>query len=76
MGIIKEEYKTPILFVVIVVIAVLAYGALIIQDRRSSTDKMGDALHELPQELDKAERQLRSPTLGEKLDNVIKDVGD
>ena len=45
-------------------------------DNRSGTDKLGDAIHALPDGPDKAARQLENRTPGEKLGDAVKDTGD
>ncbi|HEU0118847.1 MAG TPA: hypothetical protein VFR09_09470 [Alphaproteobacteria bacterium] len=62
--------------VVIIVVAVLAVGAyfvLTMPDRRTPTEKIGDAIHDLPQGFDKASRQLEDRTPGQKIGDTIKD---
>lgn len=76
MGIINEQYKRPIIVVAVIIIGLLAYGALTMKDQRTGTERLGDAIHELPQGLDKAERQLEDRTPGEKLGDAVKDAGD
>lgn len=61
---------------VIVVIIAVAYAVLTMPDQRSTTDKIGDAVHELPNGVDKAGRQLEDRTPGQKLGDEIKDTGD
>ena len=72
----NENYKWPLVIVVVIVVAVVAYGVLTMRDQRSATEKIGDAIHELPQGVDKAERQLEDRTPGQKLGDAVKDTGD
>jgi hypothetical protein len=60
----------------VVVIAAVAYGVLTMPDRRTTTEKVGDAIHDLPQGVDKAGRQLEDRTPGQKLGDEVKDAGD
>ena len=45
-------------------------------DRRSPTEKIGDAIHDLDKGPDKAARQLENRTPGEKVGDAVKDAGD
>ena len=72
----NPTYQWLLIIVVVGVAAVLAYGLLTAQDRRSPTEKIGDAIHELPKGVDKAERQLENRTPGQKLGDAVKDAGD
>jgi len=65
--------RNVIMFVIILVVAFLAYSVLTMPDRRNATEKVGDAIHDLPQGLDKASRQLEDRTPGQKLGDEIKD---
>lgn len=73
---INEAYKGPLVIIAVIVIAAMAYCSLTMRDERSVTEKIGDAIHELPQGIDKAERQLEGRTPGQKLGDVVKDAGD
>jgi len=73
---IDNKYKGPLIAVVLVIIAILAYRMLTMPDQRNATDKIGDAVHELPQGVDKAARQMEDRTPGQKLGDSVKDAGD
>jgi len=73
---IDTKYKGPLTIVAIVIIAVVAYGVLTMQDQRSTTDRMSDAIRELPHGVDKAERELQDRTPGQRLGDDVKDAGD
>jgi len=73
---IGEKYKGPLVFSAVIILAILAYGILTMRDQRSATDKIGDAVRELPQGIDKAERQLEDRTPGQKMGDAVKDAGD
>ena len=60
----------------VIVIGILGYYVLNAPDRRSAGDKIGDAINELPNGIDKASRQLEDRTPGEKLSDAAKDAGD
>lgn len=66
-------YRWAIGVIVIIVIALTAYGVLTMPDRRNAMEKVGDAIHDLPQGPDKAARQLEDRTPGQKLGDAIKD---
>jgi len=60
--------------VVIAAVIFLAYGVLTMPDQRSTPDKIGDAVHELPNGVDKAGRQLEDRTPGQKIGDAVKDA--
>lgn len=60
----------------VVILAVMAYGVLTMPDSRSGAERVGDAISELPNGVDKAARQLEDRTPGEKLGDAVKDAGD
>lgn len=62
--------------VVAVLVIVAAYFFLTMPDRRTPTEKLGDAIHELPKGPDKAARQLEDRTPGQKIGDAVKDAGD
>lgn len=62
--------------IILVLVAVAAYGILTMPDQRSTGQKVGDAVDALPQGVDKAARQLEDRTPGEKLGDAVKDATD
>lgn len=68
--------RNIVVLVVLIALAFLAYGFLTMPDHRSTTEKVGDAIHELPKGPDKAVRELEDRTPGEKLGDKIKDSTD
>lgn len=60
----------------VVVIGFIAYSVMNTPDIRSTGEKLGDAIDELPNGVDKAARQLEDRTPAEKLNDVAKDAGD
>jgi cell division protein FtsL len=72
----QPQGKSLMIAVTILVIAVLGYYVLNAPDRRNASEKMSDAINELPKGLDKASRQLENRTPGEKLSDAAKDAGD
>lgn len=61
---------------VVVILFVVAYGMLTMPDRRTPTEKVGDAIHDLDKGPDKAARQLENRTPGQKIGDAVKDAGD
>lgn len=59
-----------------IAIALGGYFILNAPDQRSAGDKIGDAINELPNGVDKAARELEDRTPGEKLEDAVKDAGD
>lgn len=72
----SEMIKWPLMIGALAVIALFLYMMFTSPDRRSGTEKLGDAIHELPQGIDKAGRQLEDRTPGQKLGDKVKDAGD
>ncbi len=68
--------KGVLTVVVVAVIAVLGYAVLTMPDHRTSTEKLGDAIHDLSKGPDKAARQLEDRTPGQKIGDAVKDAGD
>ena len=58
------------------VILVVAYAVLYAPDRRTGSQKLSDAMHELPQGVDKAARQLEDRTPADKLKDAANDAGN
>lgn len=68
--------KNILILCLITVVGFIAYSVLNAPDRRSSGDRIGDAINELPNGVDKAVRQLEDRTPADKLNDVAKDIGD
>ena len=68
--------KSYFSFVIIITVLILAYVFFTMPDRRSPTEKLGDAIHDLDKGPDKAARQLENRTPGEKVGDAVKDTGD
>ena len=56
-----------------VVVVLVGYLFLTMPDHRNGTERVGDAIHDLPQGVDKASRQLEDRSPGQKLGDAIKD---
>ena len=59
-----------------VIVAVIGFYVLGAPDRRDEGQKISDAINELPNGVDKAARQLKDRTPGEKLGDAARDAGD
>ena len=62
--------------ILIIVLAVGGYYLLTMPDSRTTTEKVGDAVHDLDKGPTQAARQLEDRTPGQKLGDKIKDAGD
>lgn len=60
----------------VAVIAIVSYYILTAPDNRNAGEKLGDAINELPNGVDKAARQLEDRTPADKLNDAAKDAGD
>lgn len=69
----NNSTRNIVAIIVVAILAFVAYAVLNAPDRRSPTEKIGDAIHDLPQGVDKAGRQLEDRTLGDKINDKIKD---
>ena len=65
-----------ILILILIAAGIIGYFVLNTPDKRSSGEKISDAIHELPNGVDKAARQLEDRTPGEKLGDSAKDAAD
>jgi len=70
------KYTRLLTIAAIIIVPIAVYSVLKMPDTRSVTDKVGDAVHALPDGADKAERQLEDRTPGQKLGDAVKDTGD
>jgi hypothetical protein len=69
----NKKILTAIIFIFLLF---LAYYVLNMPDTRTTSQKLGDAIHDLDKGPEKAARQLENRTPGEKIGDSIKDVGD
>lgn len=72
----QPQIKFLMIAAIAVAVAIAGYYVLTAPDRRSPGEKIDDAIHELPQGVDKAARQLENRTPGEKLDDAAKDASE
>lgn len=69
----NQVARNVVIVIVCAVLLFLVYAFMTMPDQRNTTEKVGDAIHDLPQGVDKASRQLESRTPGQKLGDTIKD---
>jgi len=67
--------KTLLAILVIVIVAVLGYYLLNGPDRRSTGERIGDAVDTLPQGVGKAADQLGDRSPGQKVGDALHDAG-
>ena len=72
----QSNGKNLLIAAVVAVILVIGYSVLYAPDQRSAGQKIGDAIDELPNGVDKAARQLEDRTPADKLNDAAKDAGD
>jgi hypothetical protein len=65
-----------ILILAFIIAGIIGYFVLNTPDKRSSGEKISDAIHELPNGVDKAARQLEDRTPAEKLEDAAGDAAD
>lgn len=70
----QSSGKVILLLIIIVVVAVVGYAFLSMPDRRTTSEKVGDAIHDLDKGPEKAARQLEDRTPGQKAGDAIKDA--
>jgi hypothetical protein len=67
--------KVMLIVAAITVVAVVGYTVLYVPDTRTDGQKIGDAINELPNGVDKAARQLEDRTPADKLQDAASDAG-
>lgn len=72
----KNQNKWLIIAAVAVLLGLGGYFVLNAPDQRTTGEKIGDAVDQLPNGVDKAARELEDRSPGEKLGDAIKDTGD
>ena len=68
--------KTTTIIGLVFIVAIVGFYILDAPDRRTTGDKIGDAVDELPNGLDKAARQLEDLTPADKIHDAVQDAGD
>ncbi len=66
--------KTAVSLLFVIIILVAGYFLLTMPDTRTTSEKVGDAVHDLDKGPDKAARQLEDRTPGQKLGDKLKDA--
>jgi hypothetical protein len=66
--------KTLAIAIAVLAVAAIAYAVLTMPDRRTTSEKIGDAIHDIDQGPDKAARDLEDRTPGQKLGDDLKDA--
>ncbi len=72
----NSTQKNLVTLLVAAAVVIVAYVLLTMPDRRNASEKVGDAIHELPNGVDKAARQLEDRTPGQRIGDAVKDAGD
>ena len=72
----NKNLKILISFLIIITLGVIGWGFLTMPDNRSTGQRVGQAIDELPNGVDKAAKKLESRTPGEKIGDAIKDTGE
>ncbi len=67
--------KRLVTIILVVAVAIIAWGILTMPDQRTTGDKIGDAVDQLP-DVGKAAEQLEDRTPGERLGDAVKETGD
>lgn len=60
----------------VAIAVIIGYSVLYAPDKRSGGEKISDAIHELPNGVDKAARQLEDRTPADKLSDAAHDAGE
>jgi len=60
----------------ILLVARAMYSLLTMPDRRAATERVGDAIHDLPKGVNKAQEQLKDRTPAQKLGDSVRDAED
>lgn len=68
--------RTALIIVVIAIVAMLVYSVLTMPDNRTGAERIGDAVSELPNGVDKAAKELEDRTPGERLGDAVEDAGE
>jgi hypothetical protein len=69
--------RNMFILLLVLVLLGLAYSVMMAPDQRSTTQKVGDAIHELPNGVDKAANELKDDrTPGQKLGDAVRNAGD
>ncbi len=72
----KSFGRNVLIVAAIAAIMLIGYSVLYAPDHRTDGQKIGDAIKELPNGVDKAARQLEERTPADKLKDAATDMGD
>lgn len=72
----KSNSNFFLIVIILIIVAGVGYYIMTAPDNRTAGEKVGDAIDELPNGLDKAGRQLEDRTPGEKLGDAMQDAGE
>jgi len=69
--------RNLLIVLLVAIVLVVGYNVLMQPDQRTATEKVGDAIHELPNGVDKAAGELSNDrTPGQKLGDSVRHMGD
>ncbi len=68
--------KYLLILCLVALLGFIGYGMLNAPDKRNAGEKVSDAINALPNGVDKASRQLKDRTPGDKLNDAVNDAGD
>ena len=68
--------RTLLLIAIVAIVALIGYGIMYGPDGRTDSQKMSDAIKELPNGVDNSARQLEDRTPADKLVDAVEDVGN
>lgn len=72
----NKTYTWIIIVILVVLASGVAYSMLTMPDKRTTIEKVSDAINDMPQGAKKVGRDLEDRTPGQKLGDAIKDAGD
>jgi len=71
-----ESTKKLVTILIVIAVAIIAWGVLTMPDQRTTGEKVGDAVDALPHGIDKAAEQLEDRTPGERVGDAVKETGE
>ena len=72
----NSNSKTFVILALIVLVAIIAWAALSGPDKRSTGDRVSDAVEQLPNGVDNAAGELKDRTPGQKVGDAVEDAGE
>jgi hypothetical protein len=72
----NRSLTSLLVIILLFAVAIIGYRFLTMPDTRSTSTRIGDAFHELPNGVDKAGRELEDKTPGQRIGDAVKDTGD